>query len=671
MSQCFRFAISTAAVFLVAATVTPLEAQELPGNWQSLPPEEFVDVVQPLQESGVVPLDIDEPTTQHAANVLLDLIDTEQDYSVLAKLQRIGRRVFHKDAEKKEQLKAAVRAREDDWTGRSYAEMRAKIDLMDSLGMPFEELIGEAIKWRDAGGQLADMAKEDLFAAGFIFSSAHIVSGSVSVRWEGSITAPQAGNYTFSVSPIDVNASYKDHFVKKSVTVSVNGQQIISATPNDWSYKADPVSLQAGEPSPIQVDLTIEASADAEGALHAILFWEGPGIETTVVPADALSPVEGAGEGLEATYTWSEGGAFQRVTRIDPTIDFVWGHGRLDVTEDTDVQKQASATLWNDTMSADYLNNLEASGELHPFLVDPEGTASALSSAQRRTFLQELVVRPNLLTSMKPKGAWELYQAFRFGAVEEALDVFGLWAIQHADHTVNPGAGSIHSIDGDFRDACRRVGHFIAHQTSQADELHDGHLEQTDGSCCLPIAYTLNYSYLTQGKLDEWIADLDARLDQPGVAGDKRVNWLIARGHAEEIRQGPSGPYTVPHYRWGAARPWLDQALADAQSDEVKARVAKEIAARLLISGQYDEARTVLQDASASAPAEIVANLNEMIASVNSAEANLQVAQQEQAEAAEQAYLDSLQRRRDRASAAGNTEAVARYDALLQAASGE
>ncbi|MCA9077774.1 MAG: hypothetical protein KDA93_22295 [Planctomycetaceae bacterium] len=669
MSQRLRFAISSAAVFLVAGTVSSVEAQELPGNWQSLPPEEFVDVLEPLQENGTVSGSEDEPTTRHAANLLLENIDTEQDYSVLARLQRIGRRVFHTDSGKTQQLKAAIVAREDDWTGRPYEHARGRITLMAYLGFPFEDRLDVGRQWHLAGGQLTDVWEEDLYAAQYVLSSAHVVSGSFSVRWEGNITAPQAGNYSFSVSPIDVNAIHDKYHVQLSMTVTVGGQQVISATPAVWDDASSPVSLQAGSSTPIQVDLTVEAASDVRGALHAMLFWEGPGIERGIVPASQLTPPDGSGQGLEGTYTWNENGEFQRVTRVDSTIDFVWGNGHLAMTENLD--SESVQKFLDEAMSSTALDGYEASGELHPSFKSPDHTSSLLTSAQRRAFLQDLIVRPSLLNDVEPKDAWKFYRSYRFGAADEALEVFGLWALQHADRTPNPSAGSSHSIDGDFRDACRRIGHYIAHETSQADELRDGHLEQTDGSCCLPIAYTLNYSYLSQGKLDEWIADLDARLDQPGVAGDKRVNWLIARGHAEEIRQGPSGPYTVPHYRWGAARPWLDQALADAQSAEVKARVAKEIAARLLISRQYDEARTVLQEAAASTPAEIAADLNGLIESVNSAEADLQVAQQEQAAAAEQAYLDSLQRRRDRASAAGNTEAVARYDALLQATSGE
>lgn len=672
MSQRLRFALSSVALLVLVTAASSLEAQDLPDNWQSLPPAEFVDIVEPLQESGVVSLSEDEPTTQHAANLILSLIGTaEPDYALLARLERIGRRVFHKDADEKKELIEAIRAREDDWTGRPYADVRAKITLMgSSLAMPFEELIEEAKKWKDAGGQLADVAKEDLGAAGFVFSSSHMVSGSFAIRWEGSITAPQAGEYTFSVSSVDINGSHEDYYVDKSMSVSVGGQQIISANPADWSYTAQPISLQAGEHTPVQVDLSIEASPST-GVLHAMLLWSGPGIETSIIPDDAFTPPDGEGTGLEATYTWRENGQFQRVTRNDPSIDFVWGYGRLDVSATTEVPVQANAALWSNAMSAEVLDELEASGEPHSFFLDPEGTSSALTSAQRRTFLRELVVRPSLIDQLTPKDAWKVYRAFRYGAVEEALDFVGLWTQQHADHAPNPTAVSLHSIDGNFRDACRRIGHFIAHGTSQADDLRDGHLELADGSCCLPIAYILNYSYLTQGRLDEWIADLDSRLDQPGVTGDQRANWLIARGHAEEIRQGPSDPFTVPHSRWGAARPWLDQALADAQSAEVKARATKEIAARLIISRQYDEARAVLQEVAASAPVEIAAEFNDIIESVNAAEANLQVAQQEQAEAADQAYLDSLQRRRDRASAAGNTEAVARYDALIQAASGE
>jgi hypothetical protein len=90
------------------------------------------------------------------------------------------------------------------------------------------------------------------------------------------------------------------------------------------------------------------------------------------------------------------------------------------------------------------------------------------------------------------------------------------------------------------------------------------------------VAYTLAYGFLGKGKLTDWIAFLDAKLADPTVVGDLRVNWLIARAHAEEIKNCPADVYGFATARAMDGKSFLNQAMQAAQSPAAKLRVASE-----------------------------------------------------------------------------------------------
>ncbi len=662
----FRF---LAAGLICIAAAPAVSAQgTLPDNWQSLEPLAFVEAVEAVAD-GDIDADTVEDVRLHAANELMSRVDTDNDYALMVRLQRIGRRVFHRDAAKMQQIRDTLRNRQDDWTAKSYDEMRAKISLMDYLGMPLPDLLVPARRWFETGGQLAEVWDEDLPMVHFILGPTEIVEGSFSVRWEGAITAPATGNYTFSISPINTSAIHKDYTLQQSMSVTIDGQAVINATPDNWESESEPVSLQADTATPIVVNLSVEASGKAFGVMHAMLYWSGPGVTQTIIPSDRLSPPEGEDSGLQAEYTWNDGGLFKRVTRIDPEIDFSWAR-KLGLTEDTTTEKQATAAMWASAMSQTALDGFETSEDMHPFFRDPFITSQGLTSGQRQEFLKELIVRPDLLRNVTPRDFWKFYTAFRLGAPEEALDAVGVWAIRHADHCAVMAPDTSHvAIDIYFRDCCRRIGQRLAHESNQTDAFRNAHIEMADGSCCLPTAYILGYSYLTKGQIDEWIAFLDAKLAEPAVTGEQRINWLLARAQAAEIRLGSTKPYWAPRERLLDGRAFIEEAAEAATTSETKCRCAQEIAARLTATHQFDESRAILLAAVSSAPDQ-EQELYQLVDRVNDVESSLQRAQDERAAEARDSYRKSLISRRERALAAGDSDAVARYDALINAAQG-
>jgi hypothetical protein len=96
-----------------------------------------------------------------------------------------------------------------------------------------------------------------------------------SVRWTGSLTPPESGNYIFGTRSDD------------GIRLWVGGDQVI----NNWGdhsatwNRCVPVSLVAGEPVAIRLEF-YENGGDAVSEL----YWSGPGIDEQIIPASFLSP---------------------------------------------------------------------------------------------------------------------------------------------------------------------------------------------------------------------------------------------------------------------------------------------------------------------------------------------------------------------------------------------
>jgi len=256
------------------------------------------------------------------------------------------------------------------------------------------------------------------------------------------------------------------------------------------------------------------------------------------------------------------------------------------------------------------------------------------------------------------------------GSTETALDVFGQWAKQNASIECELPP-SIQAQGFDFGN--RKAYHTMAmsavkEMPSHVGRMQNEFLELPDGSCCLPVAYTLGYSYLMQDKLDEWIALLDAKLAQNTLTGDRRANWLIARAHADEIRLGTRDPFMLVVDRPLDGRDHLDLAYLTAEDPDVKLRITREIVGRLAATTQFDMARSMLDKAAGTASADRASDIAEWRDSVAKLQEEYTAAEAASADNVKKSYIESLQRRRDKAAADGNTKAVSRYDAMIKEA---
>ena len=295
----------------------------------------------------------------------------------------------------------------------------------------------------------------------------------------------------------------------------------------------------------------------------------------------------------------------------------------------------------------------------------------SLTSARRKEFLDQVrLVFPGLTNPLTAKQAVMFYGAFRVGNPDAALEAFGLWSNRHPDWEVALPRGP--RFDGASRGEFRTLALDVTRELPEhATRLAKEYLALPDGSCSLPVAYVLAYSHLARNELGNWITFLDGRLSDPSVKEEKRVNWLLARAFAEEIRQSTTELklYTEVHARPMDGSRFLEEARREAQSDAARVRVAEELAARLSFTQQDDAALVVLRETEKSVSAE---DQQRALASWTAWISARKVAQshepQKQDAAARTQYVKILKERRKQAAAQRDQAAVARYEALIESA---
>ena len=275
-----------------------------------------------------------------------------------------------------------------------------------------------------------------------------------------------------------------------------------------------------------------------------------------------------------------------------------------------------------------------------------------------------LLARSTLLRSPSLPAA--LFRRARFMAPDTALQLLGTWAQLQADQ--------VPRITLDYYDENRRALRWTSQmltwqQAGQYQALDEQFLTMPDGSCALPVAYILAYAHFSQGKIRQWIDRLDAVLENPALTGDTRVNWLIARAHAQEIRRAPGGRHFLSLERLLGGIEYLNEASLVAQSPAAQLRVHGEMIARFGAQQRVDVANQLVAQASSklSGPG-VTKQVTTWQAELESL--GTQIAQRRAAQEAlaQQAYLDRLRARYQKAVTRKDETNAARYRNLLNQA---
>lgn len=487
-------------------------------------------------------------------------------------------------------------------------------------------------------------------------------------RWSGQITSPQGGGYTLSVSPINVNLDRGRHFVKQSVSVWVGGRKVLEATPKNWAWQSQPVSLKGGKAEAIRVELSYARCPGVHMQLHPAIIalnWAGAGGKAAAVPASALTLPDADAGGLEVEYRLGPAESATVVAATEPQIDRAWFGTYAMFPEYPQLQSKLLARFLDLALDPSYLALWDVDqkpAEGHAFWQTPT-LLELMNSSQQQKCMDAMLARPAILTAHPQQSTVGLYWTARGGAPDQALQLLGTWAQVHADFQPE--------LDAPYKKG-RQLFELLPEALAWQYPAHLAQFEKeyllatSDGGCSLPAALILAYAYRQQGGMSQWIEKLDSNLAALPPTGDERVNWLLARAHAEEIRFGRGGRFFPPAYRSLAGQNWLESAVVAAESEPARLRAYQEILWRLVSRERYEAARTILDQAAEKLkqPSSVAA-LAALRQQVDRIAADLQTREAEAEILARQRYVDRLQARYQKAADAGREDAAARYRQVL------
>jgi hypothetical protein len=649
------------------------ESQGLPPDWRSLPIRKFVAQADKVL-AGEPPKATVEEIRSHAAELLSGLkpgANVPFDHllalygwggSSLSSTERAAIEQILADRDPSQQVRR--------W---SFWRMVKAYERMESLEGAEENREAFLLGWlenRDVD------SIDDMFHVVWLcdkVSSMGSRTNQFSVRWTGSIQVPRDGDYVFWICPINVNTNHASNWFHQTTEVSIGKKVVLDSTQSGWTVRSARVPLEADRLEPLEVKFSyrlLNQQYMARSPAIAKLMWEGPGISQQVVPAGAFLLPDGTGSGLEAEYRVQMEDKEEISTRTEAAIDHVWQTPEAVLPKYPDLKNRLMARFCELALDPGYLakwSNPETAPGKHAWWMQPR-LLQHMDCTQQAECVAELLDRPALLASHpQPASAAEFYWDFRGADLDGALAVLGEWAQLHPDAEPE----FVLPFEENAKPYIALVKGLVWQYRPHFDVLEDDYLELPDGGCCLPVAYIVSEGYLGEDRISEWVEKLDARLDEGSLSGDRRVNWLIARAYAEEIRASRGGRYFLlsTQHRVLAGRQWLEEAMLIAQSEPVRLRAYKELATRLAAEGHFDQARGLLvgignrvsQGPSAAAVAGWRKEVDRM-------EIESRRHREETVARSDNLHIENLRARHKRALESSNTEAARRYEQMITAA---
>ena len=691
----FIFLVGLSTVGLAQTSNKPLEREI----------KEFIQLAEArkapgseITEQGLVAL------KKEAASLLMrEEVAAEAPYSLVRRLLKMSRSQLSEEERKSIAERLQIRTKSDDVVGRPFRELDAKFDLIMRTSKRGErdrnrrraaEVVAE---WVDSKNTLDGLNLSQLNWCTRHLTSFTWQMRSVRVVWEGMLAAPRTGDYIFSVSPFDINYEQPGEYNHQSMKVLLGGEVAVDAKLGAWNHVGNSITLSEGQQVPLRVEFEFEISVDGtrtsghpfqvDRSPCAMLFWKGPGIKEAIVPASVFSQPEGVKPGLLTTYKirYRGGGRASKkvakpseITRkcVEANIDHAWVDGRNFICVSPETQQRLCDEICQRTMAPQYWDDCNALAVSPPEkpakessvkererrqhrLLKYTNTSALLSSSQRAEFLATLLNYPALIEKMSMAKAYAVYTRYWYGAPDEAIALLGTWMQLHPDARAQLSGTS----KGFYRNNRWKYRQITIPTVMQYPEhfqvLLEEYLEMPDGGCCLPAAYSLGYGHLVQDRMSEWIELLDAKLADESLSGDRRVNWLLARAHAEEIRRSPNSHYYSGRERIAAGNDWIVEASLVAESSDSQLRIAREQIARLTALQQWDSAELAVGEAVAGEQAK---KWSERLVKMQENAAKRAVKQKRKAQ---DVYLAELKRRQKRAADRGDVGAEERYSTQI------
>ena len=672
-----RYALVVSALSLLAAVSLQTSAHSqssLPDGWDSLPADQFVDLADTVLDGQPSAEDV-QALTDHAWNTFLGDAQfvASGDWATLQVLASDFGRRWTPDANGATPAEVAAfrtalsdRIANEPVAGDTFETLATSDELLASAGAERAALTNRAASWM----QQADwqtLGYTDQTRLVNLLHAEQVPTSAFSVRWTGQIVAATTGDYTFGQA--------RQGFVDGALKVQVGGTVVLDTPASrrgervTGDIEGDSVQLQAGTATPIVIEFVYDARNAADvidtGLLFpaALLNWREGTQAATLVPDSAFQTVTDGGEttpGLAAEYFADTAFGQLVARRVDSSPQRIWS--QWDVLSEQQARKiEAARHAAAELASGTALANVEdvdafVCHELHPLL-------RHLPIADRRSIAQRLTRDRQVLGQLSPFAIRCIMPHLFMLPDDDLKDLYAAWL---EEGTAPPTQIAYYPghFDGSFcalaYDDYGWVGHFLRKGNwSVAEELLEEQLARPDGSCNLLTVYCLAHAALMEGKIDELLAEVQARVDDETLSGDAKATWLLGRAHIAEIATG-SQP------RPGLGRPFVEEAILLASDSDVKFRMMAELAARLGSVGRLEEVQALAEMAAQQFPArgadinEWVSKTDQLVQQYDAATAAVEVE-------ARRNMATALEERIAALEAVGNSSQADRLRARLQA----
>lgn len=482
-----------------------------------------------------------------------------------------------------------------------------------------------------------------------------------SVRWTGYLVPDHTGDYTLSLWRYYTSPAIE-------TKIWLDGVLVLDSTGDgdggDKTFETDELSLTSQERVPIRVEFSFDLSRPE--ARHArpnvVLSWQSNTMPQQIIPNSNLEPpddfISEGTNGLQGEYYGSSNFDGLVQTRLDPELGFLWHYFAI-LPEQGDRQREIAVAMIPEMLES--VNDPTIIGnEKSDAFWCVNDLEEVLTLEETMGILDVLKQYPERNAARSPREVYIGYTRFRYLPGGVAADLVIEWCEQ------NPMRQSQFGTYPNYNKS-EYYGNYdylwrTANQMSY--NLDWGYLQnaivEAQGTCNLSLATLLTFVHKKNSALPQWRSYLESRIDDPEVTGDVKASWLLARAFADEVPDvGEPEPL--------AGRAWLDLALEEATSVDMKRYVIGEIVCKLAAGDRCDEA-VAMMDSQADL-------FEDGEAAVDIARWRTEVAEIDQSYAAahqraEQARHDrrvyELQRRLESAQERGDAAAVARYSRLVQ-----
>ncbi len=648
---------------------------QLPADWNRLPVERFLETVGPLVDSGSLSTQEQQSVTSHAWSQFLQdaaFISTGDWTTVNGMVNSFG----ESSESLGEQAEAALTQLRNNLKSRLATDSRGKkaIGIYD-LGSRTNGLGDVEFSKSDTSDVFAEWMDQNEWQS-FDLASLHNLYNwvsedsldrrSFSAKWTGTITVPRTGEYTF-------RQVEQYNGTNSKLLITIDNQVVIDSRNSESTsdkFTSRPIQLRGGEPLSIRVEMTHDVTRIdySEGAPMVVLTWKSAGMPESIIPSSVLSPPAGNSAenrtGLLGEYYSDIEFTQAAIQRIDPALDLAWSwpptapkhHEKASAVLDACIAK---------ILSRDFLRAAVEENNSQVFSYLMWRIAYRMSATEREQLVNLLLSEQEVLAYMTPQMMGRLYQGIYFLPNKNQLELIGEWSLAREQPRIVlgefPGWGekAYQKLNTDF---FWLTGLFIqGPYLSDIEELWDSYLERSDGECNLTIVYLTAVASRENNMLDKLRSKLFSSLDRPEIVGDQKATWYLGLGYLEEMSTRMQWP--------GDAVSYAREAFDVAETEEYRFWALQEIVARMGSCGECDEALSMIQNYRTDFGSErFSAEMESWTTRINEIRQAYEKLAADRKKEAIEAYVQEIEKRRQKAIANNNPNGRSRYDSIIESA---